>query len=164
VTTVDDDTESAGEGEEASARLCFEIGGIVFGVEPDEVLEIIDLPEVTRLPKSPSHVLGLVNWRSRPLPLVSFARFVGLPERERTPEQQRDRPDRVLVVTAADMTVALEVDRVRSIELIPSTSRNARVALPTQLEPYAKAQSDLGSEVMVDFALPAFLERSRVRS
>lgn len=160
----DDDGEGSETTEDGSARLCFEVAGTLFGIEPHEVLEIVDLPEVTRLPRSPSHVLGLVNWRSRPLPLVSFARFVGLAEVERTPEQLRDRPERVLVVSAADMTVALRVDRVRSIERIPPPSATAHVALPAQLEPYAKGQSDLGTEVLVDFALPAFLERSRVRS
>lgn len=159
-----DDTLDTGVHDDQVARLCFEIGGTLFGVLPEQVLEIIDLPELTRLPNVPGHVLGLVNWRSRPLPLVSFARFVGLAEAERTAEQLRDRPERVLVVAAGDMTVALRVDRVRSVEKVPAPSTTAHVTLPVQLEPYARGQSDLDHEVLVHFDLVAFLERSRVRS
>lgn len=146
------------------SRLCFEIGGTLFGLVTEQVVEIVDFTAVVRLPRAPSHVLGLVNFRGRPVPLVSFARFVGMTDVDRTAPSAADQPHRMLIVSAANMTVALRVDRVRSIAKIPPPTQTSHLKLPPQLEPYSLGQADVDGEILVDFALGAFLESSRVRA
>jgi len=65
------------------------LGKEEFGVPIESVQEIVRVPdELTRVPKSPSFVEGVINLRGAVLPVVDLRRRLGLPAVERSDRQR----------------------------------------------------------------------------
>lgn len=56
----------------------------VFGVPVDSVVEIIDVRAIFRLPDAPAYMLGLIDVRERPVPVIDLRRKLGFPGRDST--------------------------------------------------------------------------------
>jgi purine-binding chemotaxis protein CheW len=67
-----------------SQYLSFHVAGGEYAVQIMSVREIIPYGEVTRLPRVPEFVRGLINLRGAVVPLVELALRLGLPETTRT--------------------------------------------------------------------------------
>ena len=59
--------------------VCFELGAQEYAVDVSWVQEIIRLPEITRVPRAPDFVEGVVNLRGRILPVVDLRKRLALP-------------------------------------------------------------------------------------
>ena len=66
--------------EKRHSFLLFDIGSEMFAVSTNKVNEIIDLPELARVPALPPCVRGLMNLRGTVLPVVDLAVKFGFPE------------------------------------------------------------------------------------
>lgn len=86
--------------------VCFSLMGQHLAMALEELTEIIDLPQCTRLPRVHSWVLGVANLRGRLLPVVNLAEFLG-GSLSSTPRAQR-----VLVIEMMGVFVGLVVDHV----------------------------------------------------
>jgi chemotaxis signal transduction protein len=62
-----------------SQILTFTVAGEQYGVSVLEVREILEYGAVTRIPRSPTHIRGVMNLRGRVVPLVDLAIRFGLP-------------------------------------------------------------------------------------
>jgi len=109
----------------AARRLCtFALGGLLYGIDVERVLEVIRGPEITRLPLAPPVVRGLVNLRGRIVPVIDMRRCLGLEERA-----TREQPVHIVVVhgdDAASLLVDAAGDVLRveqAIEPAPDTLR-----------------------------------------
>jgi len=97
------------EGEERSNQfVTFLLAGENFALNMAPVQEIIRVPELVKVPKSPPSLLGLANLRGKVLPVISLRRSFGLPEKE------LDEFDRVIVVELGQ-TLGFLVDKVQSV-------------------------------------------------
>ena len=72
--------------------VSFRIAGEEFGVDIMEVQEIIKIPEITRVPKAPEFVEGVINLRGGILPIIDSRRRFDLEVKEWTDS------NRILVV------------------------------------------------------------------
>lgn len=99
---------SASEGDERQL-VVFELGAELYGVEISRVHEIIRLQTITRVPRSPSFVEGVINLRGRVIPVVDLRRRFGLPTAEHT------RATRIVVVEIGDQVVGVIVDAVSEV-------------------------------------------------
>jgi chemotaxis signal transduction protein len=61
-----------------------------FALSITQVPEILNAMPMTRVPGAPSFVLGLVNWRNRPVPIIDLNARLGLPN-SRFTSQERTR-------------------------------------------------------------------------
>lgn len=68
--------------EETSKFLTFRLDGEDYGVEILKVQEIIGLMPITRVPRVPGCVRGVINLRGRVIPVVDLRRKFALGERE----------------------------------------------------------------------------------
>ncbi len=59
--------------------VCFRLDDAVYGVETTAAREVVALREVVPLPGVPAHVRGLINVRSRILPVVDLKRLWNFP-------------------------------------------------------------------------------------
>ena len=67
----------------ASKQLCtFFLDGQLFGVEAQTVQEVIRYQEMTRVPKAPPSVSGLINLRGQIVTAIDLRTRLGLPPRE----------------------------------------------------------------------------------
>jgi chemotaxis signal transduction protein len=64
---------------EAAGGVLLRLGGSRFAVAMSDVAEVTALPSVTRLPGSPSWLVGVANWRGRMLPVIDIRTLVGVP-------------------------------------------------------------------------------------
>jgi purine-binding chemotaxis protein CheW len=85
------------------------IGHQAFAFPVEQVREVVPLMEPTPMPSWPEHVLGVIELRGELMPLIDVAERLGQPRRPVSARQQ------VLVVTLAERTVGVLVDRVESV-------------------------------------------------
>ena len=78
--TADAATDATGE---ESQLVSFEVAGQEYALPIERVQEIVQIPaQITEMPNTPRHVLGVMTLRNRLLPLVSLRELFGLPPQE----------------------------------------------------------------------------------
>src|ERR1700686_728082 len=80
-----------------------------FGFDIMSVQEIIRLPKMAKVPRTPAYVDGIANLRGVVLPVIDMRTRFGM---ERAPETDRTR---VLVVDIDGVKTGLRVDRVKQV-------------------------------------------------
>tara|TARA_R110001592_G_scaffold363399_1_gene688099 strand:+ start:8924 stop:9463 length:540 start_codon:yes stop_codon:yes gene_type:complete len=86
--------------------VCFSLMGVKLAMALEELTEILELPQCTRLPRVKPWVWGVANLRGRLLPVINFAEFLG--GRLSSPRKLH----RVLVIDLKGVFVGLVVDHV----------------------------------------------------
>jgi purine-binding chemotaxis protein CheW len=56
---------------EKETYVTFELGQDLFAVNVKYVLEVLDHQQITNVPKTPEHILGIINFRGEILPVVN---------------------------------------------------------------------------------------------
>ena len=64
---------------EKSTYLTFVLGNELFAVNVINVLEVLEQQQITRVPKAPEHILGIINFRGEILPVVNTRLKFSLP-------------------------------------------------------------------------------------
>jgi len=64
--------------------LSFRLGEEVFAINVSKVLNILEMKPITRVPKSPEYMKGVINLRGTVLPVVDLRLKFSLPENEIT--------------------------------------------------------------------------------
>lgn len=96
--------------------VVFQLGAELYGVEISRVHEIIRLQSVTRVPRAPVFVEGVINLRGKVIPVVDLRRRFGLPTAEHT------RASRIVVVELGDQVVGIVVDGVSEVLRVNTAS------------------------------------------
>jgi len=97
----------------AEKFLTFRLANEVYGIGIQEVREIVGMMPVTRVPKMPVYVRGVVNLRGRIIPVIDLSRRFGLAQ-----AQDTDVTCIIVVQVAGGsgpVTVGLIVDAVREV-------------------------------------------------
>jgi len=89
--------------------VTFHIADDEFGVDILKVQEIIRTMEITRVPRAPEFVEGVINLRGKVIPILSLRRRFGIEPRE------FDSQTRIIVVEIAGMIVGFVVDGVSEV-------------------------------------------------
>lgn len=58
--------------------ISFRVGAEEYGLSLDEVQEIITLPRITRVPRAPDYVCGVINLHGNVVPVLDMARRFGI--------------------------------------------------------------------------------------
>ncbi|MDI6874876.1 MAG: chemotaxis protein CheW [Actinomycetota bacterium] len=89
--------------------LTFVLGDEEYGLDILKVKEIIGLMEITKVPRMPDFVRGVINLRGRIIPVVDLRRKFGMPEQEDT------RETCIVVVDLDGTNMGVVVDRVSEV-------------------------------------------------
>jgi purine-binding chemotaxis protein CheW len=108
-TGTQETTAKLAAGGDEQQLVVFELGAELYGVEIARVHEIIRLQTVTRVPRAPAFVEGVINLRGKVIPVVDLRRRFGLPSAEHT------RSTRIVVVEIGDQVVGIVVDGVSEV-------------------------------------------------
>jgi len=96
--------------EEAEIQLVvFQLGNEEYGAVIDKVQEIVILGEVTRMPKAPAFVEGVINLRGRVVPVIDIGKRFDLPSKE------RDKNARIMVVLIEGVAMGMIVDSISEV-------------------------------------------------
>ena len=123
-------TREAGPGDDLCQLVTCRIGHEEFALDVLTVQEINRMVEITRVPKAPAFVEGVINLRGRIIPVLDLRRRFGLP-----PADQTDT-SRIMVVLVRQRMVGLIVDEVVEVLRIPKST----------IEPPPSVGSSAGSE------------------
>ena len=113
ITSVSDDMQQDAE----EQIVVFKLADDEFGVNIASVQEIVRLPgELTRIPKAPDFVEGVINLRGAVVPVIDHRKRLGLPSIERNERQ------RIMVFSIKGMRTGFIVDTVTEVLKIPVKS------------------------------------------
>lgn len=93
--------------------VTFSIGSEEFGVDILKVIEIIRTMEITKVPKAPAFVEGVINLRGLVIPIIDLRRRFGLENKA------GDADTRIIVIEINGMSVGFVVDSVSEVLRIP---------------------------------------------
>jgi purine-binding chemotaxis protein CheW len=96
--------------------VTFSIGEEEFGVDILKVQEIIRTMEITRVPKAPDFVEGVINLRGNVIPIIDLRKRFGLETRD------HDKHTRIIVIEINNMIVGFVVDSVSEVLRIPANT------------------------------------------
>jgi purine-binding chemotaxis protein CheW len=127
VGSEEDDMQAQGNSGQANAAdgrtddeeqfVVFQLAGEEYGVPIEAVQEIVRVPEgLTRVPKVPAFMEGVVNLRGMVLPVVDQRRRFALEEAERNDRQ------RIMVLMIEGTRTGFIVDQVLEVLKIPRTT------------------------------------------
>lgn len=94
--------------------VTFSIDEEEFGVNILKVQEIIRIMEITRVPRSPEFVEGVINLRGRVIPIVDLRRRFGLAA------IAHDKDTRIIIIELNSLVVGFIVDAVSEVLRIPA--------------------------------------------
>jgi purine-binding chemotaxis protein CheW len=70
--------------ETLNSYLTFRLGAELFAANVSKVIEILEVPKITRVPRSPDFMRGVINLRGSVLPVIDTRTKFGLPQTEDT--------------------------------------------------------------------------------
>ncbi len=97
--------------------LVIQLGRERYGLDARFVFGIKPVEQVTRVPRVPEWVAGVVNVRGRILSVVDLRRFLGLPAAE--PGEAIKQGSHLVIVETPEMELALLTDGVLAVEKAP---------------------------------------------
>jgi purine-binding chemotaxis protein CheW len=101
---------------ELQQLVTFSIGDEGFGVDILKVQEIIRTMEITKVPRAPEFVEGVINLRGKVIPIIDLRMRFGLTTRE------HDKHTRIIVIEINNMIVGFVVDSVSEVLRIPAST------------------------------------------
>ena len=94
--------------------VCFKIGKEVYGIDILKVQEILKLPKITRLPKSKSYIIGVIDLRSKVIPIANLGLKFAIDS------SNVDNCTRAIVVDIGGKKVGLAIDSVSHVIKVKS--------------------------------------------
>lgn len=89
--------------------VCFKIGNEEYGIDILQVQEILKLPKVTKLPKSKTYIMGVIDLRGKVLPIVDLSKRFNIDSNKLTENS------RAIVVNISGKKVGLGIDSVSHV-------------------------------------------------
>ncbi|MHB8928198.1 MAG: chemotaxis protein CheW [Bacillota bacterium] len=93
--------------------VVFQLGGEAYGVDINKVQDINPMTKITRVPRAPEFVEGIINLRGRVIPVIDLRKRFGLPPQEYT------RSTVIVVAEVEGNTIGVIVDAVSEVLPIP---------------------------------------------
>jgi len=110
-----DDRQKKGDSE-LLQLVTFTIGHEEFGVDILAVQEIIRTMEITKVPKAPHFVEGVINLRGKVIPIID------LRSRFNMSTKKHDKSTRIIVLEINTMIVGFVVDAVSEVLRVPANT------------------------------------------
>ncbi len=135
--------------------VTFNIESEEFGVDILRVQEIIRTMEITKVPRSPDFVEGVINLRGKVIPIVGLRQRFGMPSRE------HDNHTRIIVLDLHGMIVGFVVDGVSEVLRINSDTVEQPPSLVAGIESdYISGVGKLADRLLILIDLDKLLSRS----
>ena len=96
--------------------VVFDLNEEAYGVDIGAVREIIRMQEITRVPRAPRFIEGVINLRGKVIPVVDLRQRFSMPETDRTEEH------RIVVVDVMGQDIGMVVDAVTEVSRVSEAS------------------------------------------
>ena len=127
----------------AEQAVVFSLAGELYGLDISRIQGIIRVPDVTRVPRAPQFVEGVINLRGEIVPIVNLRERFGRPEQDHTADT------RIINVEMGDELVGLIVDAVEEVLNISADAIVPTPELVTSAEsPYLRGIAKIGDRLV----------------
>ncbi len=116
--------------------VVFDLASEAYGVDIGAVREIIRMQDITRVPRTPDFIEGVLNLRGKVIPVIDLRKRFELPVSEQT------KDNRILVVDIGGQDIGAVVDAVTEVLRITADS----------VEPTSSVISGVDSEYLLGLA------------
>jgi purine-binding chemotaxis protein CheW len=89
--------------------VSFVLEDVEYGIDILAVHEILQIPEISRLPNTPAYIKGVINLRGNIIPVVDMRKRFGFPDAEVTDQT------RIIVIETNERVIGLLVDNVHQV-------------------------------------------------
>lgn len=144
-----------GDAREVLQLVTFRLGNEEFSLDILKVQEIIRHMNLTRVPRTPDFVDGVINLRGKVIPVLDLRKRFGLPDGERTDET------RIIVVDIEGRTVGFKVDAVSEVLRLPADTVEPPPSIVSGTESeYIKGVGKLDGRLLILLDISKILSRS----
>lgn len=143
------------DSKEVLQLVTFRLGKEEFSLDILKVQEIIRHMDLTRVPRTPDFVDGVINLRGRVIPVLDLRKRFGLPADEKTNDT------RIIVVDVDNRTVGLKVDAVSEVLRLPADTVEPPPAIVAGAESdYIKGVGKLEGRLIILLDISRILTRT----
>lgn len=130
--------------EDLNQLISFVVGEEEYGLGILKVKEVIRIREITRIPKAPTFVKGIINLRGDVIPIIDLREKFGLNQKEYT------SMTRVIVVEVEGKLIGMVVDAVSQVIRVPSDQIEPPPPVVGGLsEEYIKGVGKIGERLII---------------
>lgn len=105
---MEQDTFSKSTNSELNRFIEFSLGSENYAIPLLLVREVVSIPEITPIPKSPSHFLGIMNLRGEIISVVDLRKKLKI-------EVKKDKEEVVVIVAIGEKNIGLIVDSINKV-------------------------------------------------
>ncbi len=136
--------------------VLFELGSETYGLDIATVHEIIRMQPITKVPKAPVYVEGVINLRGKVIPVIDIGKRFGFEKTEKA------KNNRIVVVYLQDTTLGIIVDAVTEVVRIPSDAiEPVSDIVTTGNSDYLQGIAKLGDKMVILLALEKLLSADK---
>ncbi len=111
--------------EDSDKLLVFSLGGQKYALYLSSVMKVVEMVEISPLPKAPEIVLGVINFQGLVIPVFNIRK------RFRVPEKKAGLGDKLIIARTSKRPVALVMDEAGEvIESAPAEVTEGKNILP----------------------------------
>jgi purine-binding chemotaxis protein CheW len=149
------------------ALVLIQLGRELYGLDVQHVSDLRPVEQITRVPRVPDWVAGVVNLRGRLLSVLDLQRFFGLPDAKRDEDDAPAGASYLLAVETPGIEVALLADDVLAVESLPANqvqeaTGTVRGVRPEYVRGVAERGGDGDGPMLVVLDLPTMLTDERL--
>ncbi len=150
--TKNNEAQARKVSDEILQLVSFNIGSEEFGVDILKVQEINRMVEITRVPRSPEFVEGIINLRGKVIPIIDLRKRFNLELSE------HDKNTRIVVVDIDGQTMGMIVDSVSEVLRIPASTIEPTPDVVTSIESdYIRGVAKLDNRLLIYLDLAKIL-------
>jgi purine-binding chemotaxis protein CheW len=137
--------EEAVEGKNSELQLVsFNLGAEEYGVDILKVQEIIRMLAISKIPRAPEYVEGIINLRGKVIPIISLRDRFGLGKKE------NDKRTRIIVMNISGKVLGIIVDSVSEVlRLNSNTVEPAPEVVSGKGEAYIRGVGKVGEKLLI---------------
>ena len=140
------------QSDEILQLVSFKIGTEEFGVDILKVQEINRMVDITKVPRSPEFVEGIINLRGKVIPIID------LRKRFNMDLSDHDKNTRIVVVDIEGQTMGMVVDSVSEVLRIPASTIEPTPDVVTSVESeYIRGVAKLDNRLLIHLDLSKIL-------
>ncbi len=96
--------------------VVFQLSHQTYGIDIALVYEIIRMETITKVPRTPEFIEGVINLRGKIIPVIDICKRFNLPESDKT------NTSRIIIVDVGGNTIGMIVDAVSEVLRVPVDS------------------------------------------
>lgn len=132
---------------EPSTQYCtFRFENELYGIEIDQIQEIINLQKVFSVPRAPNYIMGVINLRGNIVPVIDIKPIL------RLPQWKQDVNSRIVLINAENVIVGIVVDEIGDVvSLTGSKIEPLDIKKDDERSKYLMGVSKLPDKVLIIF-------------